>query len=341
MIDATHDRAGAAPVSRSISAFAQDVTDDRGGLGVTGVVLFDRVDERLLELVGERCGGGRRVLGVALSDAAVSVDATWRLLGAGLSDVVTWDGCADGVRLRLERWAHVDQLAGSTLVAEHLIGSSPVWRDVVARCRRGRLLQRPERAAVRGERDGQGAGGAADPLFGPTGRQGGAGAGRLHDDRPVAVGQRAVRARAGCVHRSGRRARRGGRGRRWRDAVPRRGRRAAAGPPGGAPAGRAGGHLQASGKQSLAADALPARVRDESRPAGRVRGGALPRRPVLPPGGGDDPIALAARASAGHPVPGRALPPGARRRRAGALGPRARSCCRRARIRATSAISSS
>jgi DNA-binding NtrC family response regulator len=131
MIDATHDRAGAEPVSRSITAFAEDVTDDRGGLGVTGVVLFDRVDERLLELVGERCGGGRRVLGVALSEAAVSVDATWSLLGAGLSDVVTWDGCAEGVRLRLERWALVDQLAGSTLVAEHLIGSSPVWRDVV------------------------------------------------------------------------------------------------------------------------------------------------------------------------------------------------------------------
>jgi transcriptional regulator with GAF, ATPase, and Fis domain len=131
VIDAARDRAGAAQVIRSITAFSEEVSDDCGGLGVAGVVLFDVVDEGLLELVGELCGGGRRVLGVALPDGALSGDAAWSLLGAGLSDVAAWDGCADGVRLRLERWALVDRLADSTLVAEHMIGCSAVWREVV------------------------------------------------------------------------------------------------------------------------------------------------------------------------------------------------------------------
>ena len=87
VIDAARDRAGAAQVIRSITAFSEEVTEDRGGLGVAGVVLFDLVDEGLLELVGELCGGGRRVLGVALPDGALSGDAAWSLLGAGLSDV--------------------------------------------------------------------------------------------------------------------------------------------------------------------------------------------------------------------------------------------------------------
>ena len=131
VIDAARDRAGAAQVIRSITAFSEEVTDDGGGLGVAGVVLFDRVDEGLLELVSELCGGGRRVLGVALAGGALSGDPAWRLLGAGLSDVAAWDGCADGVRLRLERWALVDRLAESALVAEHLIGCSAVWRELV------------------------------------------------------------------------------------------------------------------------------------------------------------------------------------------------------------------
>lgn len=131
VINAARDRAGAAQVIRSITTFSEEVTDDGGGLGVAGMVLFDLVDEGLLELVRELCGGGRRVLGVALPDGALSGDAAWSLLGAGLSDVAAWDGCADGVRLRLERWALVDRLAESALVAEHLIGCSAVWREVV------------------------------------------------------------------------------------------------------------------------------------------------------------------------------------------------------------------
>jgi transcriptional regulator with GAF, ATPase, and Fis domain len=131
VIDAARERTGAAEVIRSITAFSEEVTDECGGLGVAGVVLFDTIDERLLELVGELCRGGRRVLGVALAEDALTGDAAWSLLGAGLSDVAAWDGCADGVRLRLERWALVDRLAESALVAEHLIGCSAVWREVV------------------------------------------------------------------------------------------------------------------------------------------------------------------------------------------------------------------
>ena len=88
---------------------------------------------------------------------------------------------------------------------------------------------------------------------------------------PVAVGQRAVRARARGVHRGGRGARGRLRARRRRHAVPRRGRRAAAGAAGRAAARRAGGHLQAGRQQPLAASAVPARVRDEPRPRGGLR----------------------------------------------------------------------
>jgi transcriptional regulator with GAF, ATPase, and Fis domain len=131
VVDAARDRAAAARVIQSISAFSDDVTEDYRVLGGVGVVLFDLVDGALLDLVTELGGGGRRVLGVSLPSGAPPSDAAWSLLEAGLSDVAAWDGRADGVRLRLERWALVNRLAESALVTEHMIGCSAVWREVV------------------------------------------------------------------------------------------------------------------------------------------------------------------------------------------------------------------
>ena len=58
--------------------------------------------------------------------------AAWELLAAGVTDVVAWNGDVAEVSARLERWRAVDELVASPLIAEHLVGSSPVWRAVLS-----------------------------------------------------------------------------------------------------------------------------------------------------------------------------------------------------------------
>jgi transcriptional regulator with GAF, ATPase, and Fis domain len=97
-----------------------------------GAIVFDEADERVLALAREHCRDGqRRVLAIATAAQALAGDAPWQLLDAGAADVVAWDGCAQSVLLRLERWAKVDELVGSELVTGHLVGSSAVWRSVL------------------------------------------------------------------------------------------------------------------------------------------------------------------------------------------------------------------
>ena len=101
-----------------------------------GAIVFDRVNDALLARSRDISRGGqRRVLGIATTVDALAGDAPWRLLGAGLADVIAWDGAPDAVRARMQRWQAVDDLVASPVVREHLFGSSPAWlsvlRDVV------------------------------------------------------------------------------------------------------------------------------------------------------------------------------------------------------------------
>jgi transcriptional regulator with GAF, ATPase, and Fis domain len=101
----------------------------------SGIVFFDRLAPDLFDLVrAASCGGIERVLAVALGDATLTVDAAWRLLLAGASDVIVWDQHeqpAAEIAARFERWAEVDRLVESPVVRDNLIGKSPAWIAVL------------------------------------------------------------------------------------------------------------------------------------------------------------------------------------------------------------------
>ena len=274
-----------------------------------GLVLFDAFTPDLADWIRERSGRGEERLLAVGTREALSRGAGWRLLAAGAADVLPWPdlpGAAETIAARFARWEEVDRLVGSAVVTKNLVGRSLAWRSAlrqiveVARFSGSSVLLR------RRERHRQGAGRPADPHARRPRGEARSGDPRLHDDRAGALRQRVLRPRAGRLHRRRRRPRRGLRAGRRRHAVPRRGRRAAAPPPGRAAAGGAGGHLQARGEQHLAEDALPAGLRDPPGPPRRARGGAVPRRLLLPHRRLDLPPAAAARAPGGHPSPGRA-----------------------------------
>jgi transcriptional regulator with GAF, ATPase, and Fis domain len=95
-----------------------------------GVVLFERVDEDVLELVRELSADGlRRVVAVGLTDNALAGNAPWDLLATGAADVLRWSGASTARELlaRFARWREVDELVASPLVRGNLLGEDPVW----------------------------------------------------------------------------------------------------------------------------------------------------------------------------------------------------------------------
>jgi len=96
-----------------------------------GLLVFDEVGPATLEALAElRLCPRVRVLGVATSSAVLGNEACWRLLDAGLSDVLAWDRCANPaaeIAARLERWCAVDELIASPQVQERLVGRSAAW----------------------------------------------------------------------------------------------------------------------------------------------------------------------------------------------------------------------
>ena len=153
--------------------------------------------------------------------------------------------------------------------------------------------------------------------------------------------ERAVRRRRAARSRARRGSRRARRGGRPRHAVPRRDRRHAA-----RRAGQAAAHAReqrgAAARRQRDAARRRARGRgDASRPAGRGRGGTLPRGPLLPAERRPDRAAAAARAARGHRAARLVLPRSESQARAGATGlafaPRPRRCSSATTIRATCA----
>ncbi|HEX8886042.1 MAG TPA: sigma 54-interacting transcriptional regulator [Noviherbaspirillum sp.] len=106
-----------------------------GGARREGValLLFDRVSPALLE-AGSQLSGGRAdctVLALCTS-AELATGDMWRLLDAGVADVLLWrPGCAEQVLARLQRWQAVRELVGAPAVAHRLIGCSAAWRALV------------------------------------------------------------------------------------------------------------------------------------------------------------------------------------------------------------------
>lgn len=94
-----------------------------------------QVDQALCDLLRHLSRNGlERVLAVAISGTALMGDGAWRLLRSGASDVFAWDHSdnpASEIAARFERWEAVDDILGSDLVGDNLIGRNPVWISVL------------------------------------------------------------------------------------------------------------------------------------------------------------------------------------------------------------------
>ncbi len=103
--------------------------------GPYGIVCFDKADEPLIALLYElRCDPNYRVLAITASPQAAETGAVWRLLHAGASDVMFWNGGAAAalqVAAKLQRWREVDELAGRAVSLERAIGDSAAWRALI------------------------------------------------------------------------------------------------------------------------------------------------------------------------------------------------------------------
>ncbi|MDX6680346.1 MAG: anaerobic nitric oxide reductase transcription regulator [Solirubrobacteraceae bacterium] len=132
LIAAPADAACTAGAVEALRCFMSLAPSARAPAGdAPGAIVFERIDEALLALAHETSRAGhRRVLGVATTPESLAGADAWRLLRAGMADIVVWEG-PEAVRARLERWQAVDDLVASPLVTEHLVGSSPAWRSVL------------------------------------------------------------------------------------------------------------------------------------------------------------------------------------------------------------------
>ncbi|HEX6625206.1 MAG TPA: sigma 54-interacting transcriptional regulator [Pyrinomonadaceae bacterium] len=100
------------------------------------VVFFDAVGPKLFDLLRAASrNGSAPVLAVARARAALG-DNAWRLLQAGASDVLVWEGAGDpagDVAARVERWEQIGRVVDSPLVKDNLVGESGVWRALLRR----------------------------------------------------------------------------------------------------------------------------------------------------------------------------------------------------------------
>ena len=108
---------------------------ERGGASGPGVIFFDAVSAELCDVVQAISHrGAERVIAIGSEPEALGDGASWRVIGAGASDVIGWGEsrrCAEHVAARLERWHQVDELLRSAVARHGLVGQSPLWRSVL------------------------------------------------------------------------------------------------------------------------------------------------------------------------------------------------------------------
>ena len=99
-----------------------------------GVLAFAEVDRGLIETIhGLRRQPQCSILGVACSPSSMENGTAWRLLHAGLSDVIGWEGPATGSQIaaKLERWRTIDDLTASVLRDDTVAGESRAWLNLL------------------------------------------------------------------------------------------------------------------------------------------------------------------------------------------------------------------
>ena len=123
------------PESRALTAAGVSLRARGEDPSGPGLLLFDEGGEALYGCVRDLSGhGSERVLTIARAKAALANGVAWRLLQAGASDVLAWEGAADPARevaLRLDRWETIDRLVREPLIRDNLVGESPAWLSVL------------------------------------------------------------------------------------------------------------------------------------------------------------------------------------------------------------------
>ena len=100
-----------------------------------GLIFFQTATPDLLEFLRQSTqNGATRVLVVAAQKSSLYGNRPWKLLQAGASDVMSWDGSNDpigNITARLQRWKAVDDLVDGPLVRDNLVGRSRAWLTVL------------------------------------------------------------------------------------------------------------------------------------------------------------------------------------------------------------------
>ena len=101
------------------------------------LLFFDGVNTDLYDfLLHERSQDNERILVIAVSPQIISSECTWRLLHAGVADVLTWNISSDPISAifsRLQRWDAIDEIVRSPRVRNNLIGVSQIWLALLRR----------------------------------------------------------------------------------------------------------------------------------------------------------------------------------------------------------------
>jgi len=103
----------------------------------TGLIFFDTDSPALHERLREVSRGGLgRVIAIAVDQAAIGRDTSWRLVREGASDLLVWSqerNTAAEIVARVARWDEVDRCVESPMVRDNLVGTGHAWTLVARR----------------------------------------------------------------------------------------------------------------------------------------------------------------------------------------------------------------
>ncbi len=104
-------------------------------VGGPGIIILSDITPEICEFVqAVSRNGAERILVLAAEKATLAGDDAWRILQAGVSDILAWSDLSDPgsvIVARFKRWHAVDIMVESRLVRNHLVGQSRTWKSVL------------------------------------------------------------------------------------------------------------------------------------------------------------------------------------------------------------------
>lgn len=125
-------------VATELSEFNVGISDfNCNGPRDTGIIIAEFITPEICAFISAVSGNGKHRILVLLSEESdLSKVNVWQALEAGASDVLVWKELNDPggvIAAKLKRWRDVDELAGSSLVRENLVGDSQPWKLIISR----------------------------------------------------------------------------------------------------------------------------------------------------------------------------------------------------------------